>query len=324
MSTGAEQPPADWYTDPYDDTLLRYWDGTAWTEHRHPRQAGVPDVSGFLEKTFRVAWSRVVPGLYLSACLALPAGLMNYLMTRILLANLVISPDGVEGVTASRVILAAVCFVAGQILSGMYWVALGHQLYWGHRGHAVAATPWPQSLRAGLRRGPFAMAVLWAVGVVGYMAAIFAIVIAALAFAPLLAIVIPLALAAVVFGLVKLAFLFVAAAANPSGVGALRASASVSAGRFWLLLGRLVILMVIVVIIGLVVSSVTTPFAGGYNVDLIGADTVDFRELVPGPVAGLVAAVIGAFLGLASVGVLLSGLAALYNAVGAPASEAPD
>ena len=32
-------PPADWYTDPEDESQYRYWDGSAWTEHRAPRHA---------------------------------------------------------------------------------------------------------------------------------------------------------------------------------------------------------------------------------------------------------------------------------------------
>lgn len=32
-----QNPPADWYIDPQDTTQLRYWNGTAWTEHRSPR-----------------------------------------------------------------------------------------------------------------------------------------------------------------------------------------------------------------------------------------------------------------------------------------------
>ena len=33
-------PPADWYTDPEDDRQFRYWDGESWTEHRAPRRLG--------------------------------------------------------------------------------------------------------------------------------------------------------------------------------------------------------------------------------------------------------------------------------------------
>jgi hypothetical protein len=35
-------PPADWYDDPENPALLRYWDGTAWTEHRSPKYAAAP------------------------------------------------------------------------------------------------------------------------------------------------------------------------------------------------------------------------------------------------------------------------------------------
>ena len=32
-----ELPTPDWYTDPDDSSQYRYWDGTAWTDHRAPR-----------------------------------------------------------------------------------------------------------------------------------------------------------------------------------------------------------------------------------------------------------------------------------------------
>ena len=33
----SDLPPADWYTDPDDESQYRYWDGSSWTEHRAPR-----------------------------------------------------------------------------------------------------------------------------------------------------------------------------------------------------------------------------------------------------------------------------------------------
>ena len=33
----SDLPPADWYTDPEDESQYRYWDGSAWTQHRAPR-----------------------------------------------------------------------------------------------------------------------------------------------------------------------------------------------------------------------------------------------------------------------------------------------
>lgn len=38
----SDLPPADWYTDPEDESQYRYWDGATWTEHRAPRH-GPPD-----------------------------------------------------------------------------------------------------------------------------------------------------------------------------------------------------------------------------------------------------------------------------------------
>ncbi len=41
MGTGAQgptTPPPDWYPDPKDPALLRYWDGATWTEHTSPAQ----------------------------------------------------------------------------------------------------------------------------------------------------------------------------------------------------------------------------------------------------------------------------------------------
>lgn len=34
------QAPANWYPDPVDPTLFRYWDGSRWTEHTSPRVQG--------------------------------------------------------------------------------------------------------------------------------------------------------------------------------------------------------------------------------------------------------------------------------------------
>lgn len=38
----SDLPPADWYTDPEDESQYRYWDGSQWTDHRAPRHSADP------------------------------------------------------------------------------------------------------------------------------------------------------------------------------------------------------------------------------------------------------------------------------------------
>jgi len=46
----SDLPPADWYTDPDDESQFRYWDGSAWTEHRAPRGGETATGQGLLRR----------------------------------------------------------------------------------------------------------------------------------------------------------------------------------------------------------------------------------------------------------------------------------
>lgn len=75
MATPTPTPAsrADWYPDPTDPRLLRYWDGRRWTAHTAPKPYG----SYVAPATARVPWWQtwwvVVPGLFL----CLPFGLVG-------------------------------------------------------------------------------------------------------------------------------------------------------------------------------------------------------------------------------------------------------
>lgn len=92
MST--ELPPAAWYPSPGEYGWLRYWDGSAWTEHRwaspptggQPTRGGVPVGKqllrasfGLLQENRRMVWLPVISGvasavvfLAISGAVALP------------------------------------------------------------------------------------------------------------------------------------------------------------------------------------------------------------------------------------------------------------
>jgi len=43
---GQGNVPAAWHEDPWDPSQLRWWDGSEWTGHTHPKQAPAPVVAG--------------------------------------------------------------------------------------------------------------------------------------------------------------------------------------------------------------------------------------------------------------------------------------
>lgn len=77
------RPAAGWMVDPHDPGMLRYWDGSAWTEHRTPgpRQSPTmaaasaePTESIWTREWSRKTWSRVlVYGVLASAVIGLVA-----------------------------------------------------------------------------------------------------------------------------------------------------------------------------------------------------------------------------------------------------------
>ncbi len=66
-------PPAGWYDDPEQPEQLRYWSGSAWSEHRAPKQPAAPtsssalsDIGSWLGQTFELPVRRWQPILALS------------------------------------------------------------------------------------------------------------------------------------------------------------------------------------------------------------------------------------------------------------------
>ncbi len=76
--------PPDWYTDPEDESQYRYWDGSAWTQHRAPRHVEQerPALRGPLRllgdsfSTVRRQW----PGYALPAVLAIAAQVLTVVL----------------------------------------------------------------------------------------------------------------------------------------------------------------------------------------------------------------------------------------------------
>lgn len=62
--TQPSMPPAAWYPDPADQSRLRYWDGSAWTDHVAVRAASESVAQDFSAATVDVADTSVPAGWY--------------------------------------------------------------------------------------------------------------------------------------------------------------------------------------------------------------------------------------------------------------------
>src|SRR4051812_25828954 len=69
--TGGPQP--DWYADPTNPRLIRYWNGTSWTQYTKPKPTLGPPPPPRRHIPWWQTWWAVIPGLLL----CLPFGLLG-------------------------------------------------------------------------------------------------------------------------------------------------------------------------------------------------------------------------------------------------------
>jgi hypothetical protein len=103
----SELPPAGWHPDPEDPTQQRYWDGSAWTEHRapapaaqpgYPPQAGYPSYSTPPQQTSGAAVVALVLGvLSIITCLGPFTGVPALIVGRRATRDIDESDGRVEG-----------------------------------------------------------------------------------------------------------------------------------------------------------------------------------------------------------------------------------
>lgn len=239
-------PPAGWYDDPEQFGSLRYWDGHQWTEHRAPGHGGVAGVTAtgrlssvgsWLQASLTTIWERRVPiGIFTGVSV-----LLWVLMGAVAawgIADMRWSvDDGWTGVDGGRLTVVGIVALANLVVGLVLYLAIADQIVWGRLGEDRAASSSLGAALVGLPRliGWSLVLILVVIG------AVFVITVSAVV-APLLAFFVGLAaVIAMLWLYVKAAFLFVAAVAPAPDKNALAASAEVSRGRFWPVVGRLIV-----------------------------------------------------------------------------------
>ncbi|GEM_PF-2500327 len=241
-------PLADWYDDPEDPTMLRYWDGRAWANDRRPKQVAPPqstDLGDIFTGTFALARKMLLPSLAMGAIWAITVGAIFAASLLLLLGSS--SP----AVIAALVILWLMGMVAAMV-GFLGWTRLAVAR------HNDVALSIGDALRGGFRRMPralffFVMAALSGIAVVVTLGVIGAL-------GPdLLVIAIPVLGVAAIWLWTYMTISGVVVAAGPDQPGSFTTLKEVVAGKWWFLAGRILVFNIVVILAGGVLQT----FSGG-------------------------------------------------------------
>ena len=319
----SDLPPADWYTDPEDESKYRYWDGSAWTEHRAPRHTdpaedpaadpgGMRGPSRLLANTFSLTGRRwrscaAVALLYIVSQVA-AAVLVIVSASDILMGELGavwdrVSEPGVDLTEPEHEAyfrslefdLAPVNFVPALLGLLAFWVASNvmqaavTRIALGDLRDRPPTTS--DALRQALRRVPRLIGLDLQIVAI-FVLAVLAVILAGIGAPPLLLALIPAFIVGSVYALVITPLAFAVASAGPRR-WSLPYGARLVRGRFWATLGRLLLVFLVLLAVSLAVGLVFTAAgnAAGPAFQLVSqlVQTVVGAGLA---VAGLVAAAI--------------------------------
>ncbi len=282
----SDLPAAAWYTDPEDDSQYRYWDGSAWTEHRAPRhtqpehQPQSPQIrrpTRLVADTFSLVGRRwrgwVAPALIYLVGEAVAVVLMIIGANRLLMGELgeiwdrvtdpdfdVESPEQTAYFESLEFDLSLVNFVP-MVLAVLVMLVLGSILQAAVarvalsdlRDQPLTAS---EALRLALGRIPRLLGVDFQVILIGVIA-VAAVGLAGSA-VPLLWIpLIPAFIAAAVYGTVVMMLAYVVASVGPA-TPSLRYGVRLVRRRFWPTLGRMLLMLAVLTGFSLVIGLVST------------------------------------------------------------------
>lgn len=277
---------AGWYPDPHDPRQQRYWDGSTWTEHTRavvapaapppfappPPSSGGPvaaqghrsqlnDIGEWLRSSASIAWRKLGPCFVLTLLGLLPL-LAAVVLVVLAVYDLDVVNDQVRGFGGADVALLVAAGLVGLgslIWFGVITIAQYRVLYDAHRQRSISVGDALAIGRRNIGRLIVAYLIVYGIGL-GALIVLFAVSAAWLVATgapggagetferavPLYNLLNALTWPLSLWLSVKLAFIPVAAGVAPRDFGLLRTSMRASEGRFWAVLGRILLLSLVV------------------------------------------------------------------------------
>ncbi len=299
-----------------------------------PAPETVNDIGEWLRASFRVAWRK------LGICFALTMlGILPFLIVPVLvvlaLFDLDLTGDQVQGFGGADVVLliiAGLAALAGMVWFGVTVIAQYRVLYDAHRDRSIGIGAALAVGRRNIWRLVVAYLIIYLLSIAALIA--FFAIVALLFFVaagasfdspesleavgPLLNLINLITVPVTLWLSVKLAFVPVAAAVAPQGQGLIRLSMGVSDGRFWAVLGRVLLLslVMVAVIFPLQILFVVLVGLGAVALGTSGDSSIAFVVLLA-MFGGLLFGVVLYFAQIMQA----SGLSRLYADLGGPTVE---
>jgi hypothetical protein len=305
--------------------------------------SGLGDIGSWLSGTFSTLTGRLANVGILLFAVPLVGWLILTVMVWALVSGMSFNQvtEEFEGFNVGLLLLTVLVAVIVLVVAGIVtWLAATHQLYVAHLAQERTIA---QSLSVALRRLPRVIGWglvlgLAAVLVVAILGGVMAALVAGLGEGALalLLLIIPVVVVGVFFLWVKLAFFATALVVAPAGTNPITTSWGLSAGRFWAVLGRVLVLYAVVWGISFVFNIVFNiilafvPATLGWEVDEVSGDllidgqniddldVIDFDLFLPNPAIVVVIVALMVASQAATQAVSISGYTALYQRAGGP------
>ena len=303
---------------------MRYFDGEQWTNHYH-EPGKLPAIGSWLNTTFSVFGLHWRGAAALAVAIAFIGNAVVWFGIKAVVGDVAVVNEELVNGSGATVLAFVLVLLFAVFFQGFGWLALNRYM---QRAHFQADPSVQEALGHGLRRLPRYLLFMVVLSVAGLIVLTILSIITAVA--PALGVLLLLAgLVAAVWIGVKLAFLVTAIALAPTDQSPITLSAEVSRGRFWPVLGRLLLLVVgLWLATTLVTASLGSAgqffdaevFANSFTFTEDTVEVADFRfaDLLPSSGWLLTVIVINSIVQAASNVISTSAFVRLYLDSGAP------